>query len=99
MRLLVSAWMISLASMGGHLAVLMTTLMLLGKASVASAERAAMVLMSVELAITVGAIVWFAARSAQVSGQPRYGWVIAFGLWQLVLLAVAVFISLVSLNR
>lgn len=99
MKLLGVAWMGTLASMGMQLLALFAALMLVGKATGASAERAAFVLLAVELMIAVGCVVWFARKSAAASGQSRYVWVAAFGLWQLMLLAVAAFISLVSLNR
>lgn len=99
MKLFGTAWMIWLASMGGYLLALMVTAALLGKASGATAERAAMGLLAADVAIFVASIVWFASRSAVASGQPRYGWVIAFGLWQLAILAAAGLVSLVALNR
>lgn len=99
MKLLGVAWMGTLASMGLQLLALFAALMLVGKATGASAERAAFVLVAVDLLIAVGCVVWFAQRSAAASGQLRYGWVALFGFWQLALLAVAAFISLVSLNR
>jgi hypothetical protein len=33
------------------------------------------------------------------TGSPRYGWVLAFGLWQTLLLALAAFVSLLAMNR
>ncbi len=91
--------MIWLVSMGGYLLALILTTVLLGKAGGATAERVAMALLAVDVAIFIGSIVWFAARTAAVSGQPRYGWILAFGLWQLAILAAAGLVSLVTLNR
>lgn len=99
MKLLGVAWMGTLASMGMQLLALFAALMLVGKATGASAERAAFVLLAVQLMIAVGCVVWFAQRSAVAGGQLRYGWVALYGFWQLALAAVAAFISLVSLNR
>lgn len=99
MKLFGTAWMIWLVSSGGYLLALIVTAVLLGKTGGTTAERAAIALLAVDVAIFIGSIVWFAARTAAVSGQPRYGWVIAFGLWQLAILAVAGLVSLVALNR
>ncbi|MBK9655942.1 MAG: hypothetical protein IPO66_10955 [Rhodanobacteraceae bacterium] len=99
MKLLGVAWMGTLASMGMQLLALFAALMLVGKASGASAERAAFVLVAVDLLIAVGCVVWFAQRSAVAGGQLRYGWVALFGFSQLALLALAAFISLVAMNR
>lgn len=99
MKLLGLAWMGTLASMGLQVLALFAALALTGKATGASAERAAFVLVAVDLLIAVGCVVWFAQRTAVGGGQLRYGWVALFGFWQLALLAVAAFISLVALNR
>lgn len=99
MKLFGAAWMIWLVSSGGYLLALMVTAVLLGKTGGATAERAAMGLLAADVAIFVASIVWFASRSAIASGQPRYGWVLLFAAWQLAILAVAGFVSLVALNR
>lgn len=99
MKLFGAAWMIWLVSSAGYLLALLATAALLGKTGGATAERAALALLAVDVAIFIGSIVWFASRTAIASGQPRYGWIIAFGLWQLAILAVAGFVSLVTLNR
>ena len=99
MKLFGTAWMIWLVSSGGYLLALIVTAVLLGKTGGATAERAAMALLAVDVAIFIGSIVWFAARTAAVSGQPRYGWVLLFAAWQLAILAVAGLVSLVALNR
>lgn len=99
MKLLGAAWMIWLVSSAGYLLALFATAAMLGKTGGTTAERAAMALLAVDVAIFIASIVWFASRTAAVGGHPRYGWVIAFGLWQLAILAVAGFVSLVTLNR
>lgn len=78
---------------------LIAALVWLGKGSIATAERAALAVLLVELLIAVGGVVWFAKQSAAATGSPRYGWVLAFGLWQTLLLAFAAFISLLAMNR
>lgn len=99
MKLLGVAWMGTLASMGLQSLALFAALALLGKTTGGSAERAAFGLLALDLMIAVGCVVWFALRSAVASQRLRYGWVALFGLWQVALLAVAAFISLVALNR
>lgn len=99
MKLLGAAWMGTLASLGLQSLALFATLLLAGKATGASAERAAFVLIAIELMVAVGSVVWFAQRTAVASGQPRLGWVAVFGFWQMALLALAAFVSLVAMNR
>ena len=99
MNLLGAAGIATGASVGLQVATLIVALLVLGKGSVAAAERAATVVLLVDLLIAVGCVVWFAQRSALATGSPRYGWVVAFGLWQTLLLAIAAFITLLAMNR
>lgn len=99
MKLLGSAWMISLVSMGAYLALLMGTAVVLGKTGGAPAERAAFAVLSLDALVAIASVAWFARKSAALTGEIRIGWVIGFALWQLTILAVAAFISLVTLNR
>lgn len=89
----------TVASIALQLLTLIVALVWLGKGPVATAERAAMAVLSVDLLIAVGCVVWFARQSAAATGSPRYGWVLAFGLWQTLLLVVAASIALLAMNR
>lgn len=99
MTLFAAAGLGTVASLGLQSAVLFVALIWLGKGSVSAAERAATAVLLVELLIAVGAVVWFAKQSAVATGSPRHGWVLAFGLWQTLLLVFAAFISLLAMNR
>lgn len=99
MSLFGAARLATIASLVLQALTLFVALLLLGKGSIAAAERAAMAVLLVELLIAVGCVVWFAKQSAAATGSLRYGWVLAFGLWQTLLLALAAFISLLAMNR
>lgn len=99
MGLFGAAGIATFASVALQSLVLIVALVWLGNGSIAAAERAAMAVLSVDLLIAVGAVVWFAKQSAVATGSPRYGWVLAFGLWQMLLLVFAAFVSLLAMNR
>jgi hypothetical protein len=99
MKLMNTAYMLGLATMALYLVGLMAALSTVGKPRTSGAETSAFLLLGFDLLIALASIAWFAHKSAAASGSPRYGWVVVFGLWQLLILAVAGFISLVSLNQ
>jgi hypothetical protein len=99
MTLFGTAAITTVASVALQSLTLIVALVWLGKGSVATAERAALAVLLVELLIAVGSVIWFAKQSALATGSPRFGWVLAFGLWQSLLLLVAAFISLLAMNR
>jgi hypothetical protein len=99
MGLFGAAGIATVASVALQSLVLVVALVWLGKGPIAAAERAAMAVLPVDLLIAVACVVWFARQSAADIGSPRYGWVLVFGLWQTLLLALAAFITLLAMNR
>lgn len=99
LKLLGSAWLLSLATMAGYLAAIVVTALWLGKTGGATAERAALALLVFELLLCLASIAAYGWRTAAIAGEVRWLAAILFALWQLAILAVAAFMSLLALNR
>lgn len=98
-KLLGSAHLLSLGTMAGYLVALFVCASWLGKTGGATAERAALALLVFELLLCLASIIAYGWRTTVIAGEVRWIAVILFALWQLAILAVAAFISLVALNR
>lgn len=99
-KLFAAIWIASLTSMAAYGFCGMGTLLWLGQHPTRTqAERASYALLTLILLLVVVSVMWFAGRTSALTGQVRYGWVVVFAMWQVLLGLVAAFVTLVALNQ
>jgi hypothetical protein len=96
MKLIGKAWLTSLASMALYLMVLLGGIWLRDRSGGKLAELTTITLLAIDALGAFASVLWFAGR-AQAADR-RMLWIGCFGIWQLMILGVAAFVSLVSLS-